>query len=612
PPTSESHPRPHARCARPARRGVDVGISSGGRAGRIWREGEDVTLTWEARGATENTGARITSIVHDALGRTVSRDVREMTAPVGRTVTATLRDGPHPTGAYRVAYTVEVEGCEPYSGQLCYSVIPATRGESAETVGLYASHSEQCFAAMANAGVIWTCTLSSAGHFADWTYVEPEDDAFVFHDDDIELARRYGIRILANINTNRSHIPKWLLHDQPGEGEWIKHPLGYFKLDEWEEFCGALAGHYKDYVKHWLIIDEPQGGTNRYSPEDYAKLLTAAHRAIRRADPEATVFMHAGTMGSWFDTALQNSGPDYFEGLYGYVGRFEREKGQQLSTLAQELDVPLWTVDFAPVKKLSTYFAAIDPTRPAPWADSAENTRLYDRWAILSLSWGRAQKWFRYDARYPGPPPGASYMSIWEHDGSLTPHGVSIATMNALIGGARPLGPIAMPEGMQGHLWRDGERRLLIAWTEDGSSRRLDLPGARAWDVYGGELEAPVITGLPTFIEFTGELPEIRSEVAEQVTAELLEPEAGGGPYRARFVAEVTGPAEGEWTASGPYFLDRDRIQTIPARIGADGRSEVILPLNVWPGLPVKDRRVEVRLYLPGRMLGGVLNIDTT
>ncbi len=266
----------------------------------------------------------------------------------------------------------------------------------------------------------------------------------------------------------------------------------------------------------------------------------------------------------------------------------------------------------APVEKLATHFANIDPTRAAPWAETAANTRKYDIWAIRSLSWGRAEKWMRYDARYPGPPPGAGYMSIWEHDGSLTPHGVSIATINALIGDAKPLGPVPMPEGMEGHVWSDGARSLLIAWTEDGSSRHLDLPDARAWDVYGGELDAPIVSYLPTFVKFTGEPPEFVAEIAERVTTDLLVPVAEGEPYRARFVAEVTGPAQGECAAAGPYFLQRETTQIIPVEIVEGERAEIVLPLNVWPNLPVKDRLVEVNLYLPGRMLSGALAIDTT
>ncbi len=420
------------------RPGVDVGIASDKREGRVWREGRDVPLTWEARSAGEPEQATIRYLIHDALGRVVRSGDQPISAPAGQTVSLPLTSGPQPTGAYRIAYTVEVEGQPSYGGQICYSVIPATRGDSAETVGFYASHSQQCFAAMMHAGIVWTNTLSSAGHFAEWTYVEPEDDVFVFHDRDLEWAEKYSIKFCANINTNRNSMPEWLMHDQPGDGEWIKHPMGYFSLEEWEEFCGALASHYREDVHHWLIIDEPVSGTNRYSVEDYAKLLVAANRAIKAADPEAVVFAHAGAGHiEWMQDVLANSGPEHFDGMYCYIGRFNEEHGGQLQALSQEVDAPLWTVDFAPVKKLATHHAAIDTDRPARWADTAANTRRYDLWAIWSLSWGRAEKWLRYDARYPGPPPGTSYMSIWEHDGALSPHGVSMATMNALIGEAK-------------------------------------------------------------------------------------------------------------------------------------------------------------------------------
>jgi hypothetical protein len=183
--------------------------------------------------------------------------------------------------------------------------------------------------------------------------------------------------------------------------------------------------------------------------------------------------------------------------------------------------------------------------------------------------------------------------------------------MNALIGEAKPLGPAAMPEGMEGHLWAERDRKLLIAWTEDGSSRRLDIPGAKAWDVYGGALDEPIVAYLPTFVEFAGDVPELTAEPVERITADLLEPETDGQPYRARFTVQVDGPVSGEWTASGPYFLQRERTETFPADIGADATAELVLTLNVWPNLPVSGREVEVRLYMPGRVLSGTLAINT-
>jgi len=140
----------------------------------------------------------------------------------------------------------------------------------------------------------------------------------------------------------------------------------------------------------------------------------------------------------------------------------------------------------------------------------------------------------------------------------------------------------------------------------------VEFPGARAWDVYGGGLEAPLVGPLPTFIEFRGDLPRVQPQMVESIEAELLEPEAEGQPYRGRFVCQADGVATGEWVAEGPYFLERERAQRLPCQVGEDGRAELILPLNVWPNLAVRDRQAEVRLYLPGRMLAGVLTINTS
>lgn len=592
------------------RPGADVGLSGGGRPGRIWREGEDVPLTFELAGHGAQTPVMVRYLIHDALGRVVQRDGFEATAPAEGVSTVRLHDGPHPTGAFRVAYEVEAAGAAPCGGQLTYSVIPAARGEGEGPVGLYASHSRPCFAAMAAAGIHWTNTLSSAGHFAEWSYVEPEDDVFVFHDEDLELAREFGIRILANINTNRSNMPGWLLREEPGAGEWIRHPMGWFALDEWEEFVTALVEHYRGDVEHWLILDEPDVGTNRYSPEDYLKLQETAYRAAHRADPDCTVFVHTGTDSAWRTQLFAALTPAIYDAQYTYIGRFERAVGEARGQEGRA-GKPLWTVDFAPVRPLATHYAAVSAGEVAPWDECAENTRQYDTWAVRSLSWGRSERWFRYDARYPGPPPGTSYMSIWEHDGSLTPHGVSIATMNALIADAQPQGQIEMPDGIEGHPWVAGNRRLVIAWTTDGSVRRLAGPGARARDAYGGALDEPVVGSLPSFIELTGDLPAWEAPAAESVAAELLPPEAEGGPYRARFVATVAGPARGTWSAAGPYFLEREQLQRFPAEAGPDGRVELTVPLNVYANLPVHDREARVRLQLPGRVLEGVLAINT-
>ena len=586
--------------------GVDVGLHCD-RPTRIWREDDRVGLAWDLQSRSGHASVSVRYLIHDALGRVLRRDRIEPALDAGASRRLELHSGPHPSGSYRVAYTVESDDMIPYSGQLCYAVVPAARGDG--PCGLYASHCRQCFAAMADAGLRWTNTLSSGGHFAEWTVVEPEKGRYVFHDADVQLAREFGIKFCANLNTNRNSMPGWVLREAPAEGEWVEHPKGHFRLQDWADFVSAMVGHYRDDVKHWLILDEPDGGTNRYSPEDYAKLLRSAHKAAKSADPECVVFGHTGTQERWHDQVLALAGPEHFEAQYTYIGRFNRATGERLRREAEEFGQPLWTVDFAPVRALADAYAEIDTEFPAfTWHAAALNSRTYGIWALRSLSWGRAEKWFRYDARYPGPPPGTSYMSIWEHDGTLTPHGASIAAMNALIGDARPMGEVQMPEGMEGHLFAGEGRKLLVAWTTDGSARHLQRADVTCFDLYGGRLATSVVGTLPVFVEFRGEWDEPTAPVMEQITGELLAPEGAGEPYRARFTAATRQKGgAGTWVADGPYFLERGSPQQTPCRLDEAGTAELVLPLNVWPNLPVSEREIEIRLFLPGRLLSGRL-----
>ncbi len=521
-----------------------------------------------------------------------------------------LYDGLLPPGFRRVAYRVSQDGEPPYSGQACLTVVPRARGRRDGPIGLYASHCHDCFAAMASAGFHWTNTLSSAGHFAEWTNVEPERGRFVFHDDDLALAREFGIHLIGDLDTTRSSIPRWVLQPKPGEGQWIKHPLGWFRLDDWSEFVHRTVEHYHNDVHHWLIMDEPDGGTNSYSAEDYARLLAASDRVIKQVDPEAVVFAHTGTRPGWYEQVTAACGTDVFDGLYTYIGQFNRDVGKLRRDEAQRLGKPLWTVDFGPVTPMDTGWSAVEVQSP-PERDRVTDTNFrYLEWGIRSLSWGRAGKWFRYDARFPGTPPGArSYMTIWQHDGSLTPHGAALAMLNAVLAGTVPQGEVEMPEGVEGHLFAGEGRTAPIAWTTDGTVRELGVPVTAAWDCGGAPLQRPTLDTMPAAFELAAPPATWPCPVKERIDAELLPPTADGEPYRARFTAHPAGPASGDWVTAGPYFRERAKRQL--ACQANDGAAELVVPLNAFANLPLSDRLAEVRLFLPGRQLAGQLHIRT-
>jgi len=105
-------------------------------------------------------------------------------------------------------------------------------------------------------------------------------------DELIRLARRHDVKLLGVL----LGMPTWL-SDCPELGE--RAPLCAARDPaEFGRLAGEVAAHAGAEVGHWQILNEPDARwAFRGSPEDYARMLSAAHRAIGERAPGATVVM---------------------------------------------------------------------------------------------------------------------------------------------------------------------------------------------------------------------------------------------------------------------------------------------------------------------------------
>ncbi|MFZ2654483.1 MAG: LamG-like jellyroll fold domain-containing protein [Victivallales bacterium] len=90
---------------------------------------------------------------------------------------------------------------------------------------------------------------------------------------------------------------------------------------EWESWVRAVVERYRDRVKYWEIINEPNAISIK--PEQYAALIKSAHRIIREADPQAKIVGLCGvsTPAEWTENVLAAGGGGYFDILsfHNYV-----------------------------------------------------------------------------------------------------------------------------------------------------------------------------------------------------------------------------------------------------------------------------------------------------
>jgi hypothetical protein len=91
-------------------------------------------------------------------------------------------------------------------------------------------------------------------------------------------------------------------------------PPAFADEDEFGELAGEVAEHARGAIDHWEILNEPDGdwawdGT----PEEYARILSASHDAIKAVDPDAAIVL-GGLMRphepDWLGRVLDTPGAD--------------------------------------------------------------------------------------------------------------------------------------------------------------------------------------------------------------------------------------------------------------------------------------------------------------
>lgn len=108
-----------------------------------------------------------------------------------------------------------------------------------------------------------------------WRRIEraPGEYQWQAHDDLVEKLRAHGIQVLGCL----AYAPSF------------HNPATPAGADAYAKFAEAAARRYAGRVDYWQIWNEPNGGFWKGSPEEYARLLSAAGPAIRMANRQARV-----------------------------------------------------------------------------------------------------------------------------------------------------------------------------------------------------------------------------------------------------------------------------------------------------------------------------------
>jgi hypothetical protein len=130
--------------------------------------------------------------------------------------------------------------------------------------------------------------LHDFSDFCHWYRVEPQKGSFVWHDAEIQMLRKRGFEIIANLG----FAPLWASRKdaqmsayQPGWTNALPRDTS-----EWKEYIAQVVQHYKTIIHYWEIWNEPYAKSFfDGSPEEYVRLLQLAYAVIKNIDSSAIV-----------------------------------------------------------------------------------------------------------------------------------------------------------------------------------------------------------------------------------------------------------------------------------------------------------------------------------
>jgi hypothetical protein len=261
---------------------VELGLSVP-RPGSIVFDGEAAPVNVQATGANGKplpAGARLKWSVENLTGVRSSRPllplpVKSLSVPA---------DDKAPRGVFKVHAQVVDAGGKPLSAPVeqIFARLPRPRTLTAQQqadsyFGVHIPLRPEYFKLARAVGATWLRVHDSA-YSTQWPIVEPQPGQWNWTEAGIKSAREAGFQVLGMLDG----APRWASNNPSA-------PYGYFAgynlpnapgaLEKWQEYVGKTVAHYKPWISHWEMWNEPYMNAPRDSffpggtPELYADLM---------------------------------------------------------------------------------------------------------------------------------------------------------------------------------------------------------------------------------------------------------------------------------------------------------------------------------------------------
>lgn len=287
--------------------------------------------------------------------------------------------------------------------------------------------------------------------------------------------------------------PRWMTA-KPSAGQ-ERPGLMMPRLDDWSAAFEKLVLRQKlSGIRTWEIWNEPNI-KSFWSPEpnaeEYAQVLIASYKAIKRADPQATV-LGCGLAGpngpryrlpyEFVEAVLKLGGGQAMDAISIHPYRQPRtpEDSGYLDDIQAISDL---TAKYG--RRLPIWITEIGwPTDPSGSSES-RSAQLLVRSYLLALSHGVQNiAWYDYHDDGTDPSYNEHHFGVLYHDMTPKPSYFAFRTMATELAGLKFERQVSAGEGVSVLVFGDGQRHACVAWSHQGAKQlAFQLPDRKRMEV---------------------------------------------------------------------------------------------------------------------------------
>jgi len=333
-----------------------------------------------------------------------------------------------------------------------------------------------------------------------WYAVEPERGQYQFDDSLVKDAHGEKLMVMLQFLN-----PEW------GRQAWLKplakvhhqavwpEPLRQQYLAAWSDYIKASVAHYRPWVRHFEIENEPNAG---WLPDDYGHLLKTAHAAAKAANPEVVVigFAGGGFSEKYYEDAIAVAGRSSFDIASTHFYHTNADVHASFDRFLKKHGCPGWNTETGPscpslYASLPTFDSVTREDYRATTLDfirktTRQNTNNY----LMTMSIGGMEKYMYYFCRFVNSSPTqpqlrqGSTKDCVEFDGALRANGAAVSIASHFLDGAKYLGPWSK-EAVEAHLFARGRQIVGFLWLKDGRSVAPRGGELALYDIMGNPLD---------------------------------------------------------------------------------------------------------------------------